>query len=258
MPKSALQSEPDDIIQYKRNLASMKQHNERVRKTKACIDMSTPESLGLKHLKTRAKKKQLNEDRNQHVAKENRKLMENMIKIMSDPRKQKPHVFLDSLNEKERVFYVEKVNRGNEVMFERLKATKPVVSRKKMEEDFNHHQKFLGYMQRKTRFKTLPKIASTKAGSELFDADSYASMNAPSTAPDDPNFGTGLTGSPIQSMSDFRKNVLSQKRAPNLHAPRPTPNGIKEVKRTHSQGHDNELVRDGIRFEMTHEPKASA
>lgn len=59
MPKSALLTEPDDIIQYKRNLMSMQQHNDRVRKTKSCIDMSTPESLGLKHLKTRAKKKQV-------------------------------------------------------------------------------------------------------------------------------------------------------------------------------------------------------
>lgn len=58
MPRSALLAEPDDIIQYKRNLMSMKQHNDRVRQTKSCIDMATPESLGLKHLKTRAKKKQ--------------------------------------------------------------------------------------------------------------------------------------------------------------------------------------------------------
>jgi hypothetical protein len=254
MPKSALLSQPDDIIQYKRNLASMKHHNDRVRATKSCIDMSTPESLGLKHLKTRAKKKQLNEDRNQHVATENRKLMENMIKIMSDPRKQKPHVFLDSLNERERAFYVENVNRGNEVMFERLKATKPVLGRKKMEDDFNHHQKFLGYMQRKSRF-ALPKISAKTEKSELFDSDAYASMN--SSGMDDPNFGTGLTGSPIQSMADFRKNVLSQKRAPNLNAPRQ--DHSKSMTRTESEGGGGSSVdRGGVRFEMTHEPTGSA
>lgn len=172
---------------------------------------------------------------------------------MSDPRKQKPHVFLDSLNERERAFYVEKVNKGNEVLFERLKATKPVLTRQKMEEDFNHHQKFLGYMQRKSRFK-LPKLSPTKK-SELFDSGTYASTNAPSTAPDDPNFGTGLTGSPIQSMADFRRNVLSQKRAPNLHAPRPTTTDLKEVTRMQSQGSDVKSAKDGIRFELTHEPK---
>lgn len=255
MPKSALLSQPDDIIQYKRNLMSMKQHNDRVRKTKSCIDMSTPESLGLKHLKTRAKKKQLNEDRNQHVATENRKLMENMIKIMSDPRKQKPHVFLDSLNERERAFYVENVNRGNEVLFDRLQATQPVLTRKKMEEDFNHHLKFLGYMQRKSRFR-LPKITAKTEKSETFDSGMYASMKSAGTPMDDPNFGTGLTGSPIQSMADFRKNVLSQKRAPNLNNPRPALEA-KTVTRSTSQTGGSEVTRDGIRFEMTHEPKSS-
>lgn len=177
---------------------------------------------------------------------------------MSDPRKQRPHVFLDSLNERERSFYVEKVNRGNEVMYERLKATKPVLTRKKMEDDFQHHQKFLGYMQRKSRFK-LPKISPSKTQTgDLFDSGSYASMSAPPTDPDDPNFGRGLTGSPIQSMSDFRKNVLSQKRAPNLHAPRPGATTNREVIRTTSQGGEDTVTRGGIRFEMTHEPKPSA
>lgn len=176
---------------------------------------------------------------------------------MSDPRKQKPHVFLDSLNERERAFYVEKVNRGNEVLFERLKATRPVLTRKEMEDDFNHHQKFLGYMSRKSRFK-LPKISPSNASnSDLFNADTYSAMTAPGTSPDDPNFGSGLTGSPIQSMADFRKNVLSQKRAPNLNASRQSQSGMKES-RSQSQGSEAQAARDGIRFEMTHEPKVSA
>jgi hypothetical protein len=40
-----------------------------------------PTSLGLKHLIVRAKKQQLVDDRRQEIAKENRKLMENMAKV---------------------------------------------------------------------------------------------------------------------------------------------------------------------------------
>jgi hypothetical protein len=85
MRNSPLLNPPEDIIQYKRNLKSIKLHNDRIRSVKACIDTSAPRSLGLPHLRTRPKKKQLIEDRNQSVAKENRKLMENMVKVMAVP-----------------------------------------------------------------------------------------------------------------------------------------------------------------------------
>lgn len=81
MRDSPLLNPPEDIIQYKRNLKNIRRHNDRIRAVKSCIDTSTPKSLGLPHLKTRPKKKQLIEDRHQTVAKENRKLMENMIKV---------------------------------------------------------------------------------------------------------------------------------------------------------------------------------
>jgi hypothetical protein len=72
---------PEDIIQYKRNRSLYKEHLKRVRGPNALIDSSVPKSLGLKHLQTRAKKKQLMEDRSQLVAKDNKLLMERMTSV---------------------------------------------------------------------------------------------------------------------------------------------------------------------------------
>lgn len=72
---------PEDIIQYKRNRSLYKEHIKRVRGQSALIDSNIPKSLGLKHLQTRAKKKQLMEDRSQLVAKDNKLLMERMTTV---------------------------------------------------------------------------------------------------------------------------------------------------------------------------------
>ena len=45
------------------------------------ISTSTPSTMSLKHLSSRPKKQQLIDDRRQEIAKENRKLMENMAKV---------------------------------------------------------------------------------------------------------------------------------------------------------------------------------
>lgn len=70
-----------DIVQFKREQEYHKQHVERVRSVKHVINTSTPSSLGLKHLETRPKKQQLIDDRQQAIAKENRKLMERMTAV---------------------------------------------------------------------------------------------------------------------------------------------------------------------------------
>jgi hypothetical protein len=80
-PPSTMHNPPEDIIQYKRNRSLYKEHLKRVRGQNALIDSSVPKSLGLKHLQTRAKKKQLMEDRSQLVAKDNKLLMERMTSV---------------------------------------------------------------------------------------------------------------------------------------------------------------------------------
>jgi hypothetical protein len=172
---------------------------------------------------------------------------------MSDPRKQKPHIFLESLNERERLFYVEKVNRGNEVLYERLKNTQPVIQRKKLEHDFELHKKLGEYMKRKSRFR-LPKMSPSRTGSqsELFDSASYATLHAKAAAESGEDADAAFVlneGSPIQSMAEFRKNVLSVKRAPNLGKTSP-----QAMARSQSQGNPKNS-ENPVKFELTHEPE---
>lgn len=52
-------SSPEDIIQYKRNRKLYKEHLNRIHEAHATIDTAPPSSLGLQHLVTRLKKKQV-------------------------------------------------------------------------------------------------------------------------------------------------------------------------------------------------------
>ena len=70
-----------DLVKFKREQDHHIQHVERVRNVKRVINTDTPQSLGLKHLATRPKKQQLIDDRQQMIAKENRKLMERMTTV---------------------------------------------------------------------------------------------------------------------------------------------------------------------------------
>lgn len=50
---------PEDIIQYNRNRKLYKEHLQRVHEAHSSIDTAPPSSLGLQHLVTRLKKKQV-------------------------------------------------------------------------------------------------------------------------------------------------------------------------------------------------------
>jgi hypothetical protein len=55
-----MQGVPEDIIQYKRERKLYKEHLNRIHEAQPMIDSAAPSSLGLKHLETRPKKKQVN------------------------------------------------------------------------------------------------------------------------------------------------------------------------------------------------------
>ena len=74
-----------DIVAVTRNMEQHKLHVMRIRNMQPSTDTSTPKSLGLKHLATRPKKQQLIDDRQQDIAKENKKLMERMTKVSNLP-----------------------------------------------------------------------------------------------------------------------------------------------------------------------------
>jgi hypothetical protein len=50
---------PEDIIQYKRERKLYKEHLNRIHEAHPMVDSMPPSSLGLKHLETRPKKKQV-------------------------------------------------------------------------------------------------------------------------------------------------------------------------------------------------------
>ena len=78
----------DDPITYERNRLMHEQHIYRIRTMRPVVDCGPPRSMGpgMIHLKTRPKKQQLIDDRRHMIAMENKKMMENMTKIMMEPK----------------------------------------------------------------------------------------------------------------------------------------------------------------------------
>jgi hypothetical protein len=215
---------------------------------------STPESLGLQHLAIRPKKQQLIEDRRQTVAKENAKLMGLMTKvfssyhvkkyngslfitqIMNDKRPQPNYVRPNSLNELERKRNVDKLNFENKMMSDRLRKVPPVISKSSLEEDFEKHLKAEANLRRRQmKPMGLPKDLH-HASSVLFDATTYSAQQM-NYSPEN-EYGSN---SPIKSMTEFRKHVISSKKS------------------THNMGKKNgnsisldNLSRD---FELSHQPR---
>ena len=103
----------DDIIAYERNRKLHKMHRDRIKHMKPCTDTTTPKSLGLKHMYHRPKKQQLIDDRRQMIAFENRRLMQHMTKILSEPQQKMTYKKPPSLNETERKLKVDLINLDN-------------------------------------------------------------------------------------------------------------------------------------------------
>jgi hypothetical protein len=137
---------------------------------------------------------------------------------MNEKRRQDKHVPPPSLNEVERKKEVDRVNFENNLMLQRLNRIAPTLSKSQLEEDFQKHLKAEANL-RKRQMKplALPKdMYRVKERSAIFDASTYVSQH-------DSGFGGGGSGllqqdsiSPIQSMSEFRKQVIATKKAANL------------------------------------------
>eukprot|EP01038_Epipyxis_sp_PR26KG_P016082 gene16082-21843_t len=226
-----------DIVQFKREQEQHKLHRLRVRNIQPVISTSTPESLGLKHLKTRPKKQQLIEDRRQMVAKENAKLMERMTKIMAENRLQPKHERPPSLNEVGRKREVDRNNFENRLMIHRLKTVPPVLDRSVFEKDFQHHLKASQNL-RKRQMKPLQlpngspenDMRHKLEDTPLFDTGKYSLQKNSLLEMNDNNYDNinDMNG-PIRSMSDFRREVIAPKKVlPNtsgrLQSPKSAPN----------------------------------
>lgn len=207
-------------VKHHREMKTYQEHRDRLKTISACTDTSTPLSLGLKHLATRPKKQQLIEDRHQVVAKENKQLMERMTKLMVTKRKQPKYERHPSLQETGRKLEADRINFENNLLLHRLKTVNAVLDRKKMKEDYKRHLKIGANMRRKIMpaldFTEDPKngkkVNVSRTVGSGFDSASYISQLEGSVG--EGSFTAG--GSPIKTMAEFRKHVISQKKMANF------------------------------------------
>lgn len=186
---------------------------------------------------------------------------------MTADNPQQKHVHGSSLNERERKLHFQKINKTNEQMLSRLNGVKPILNVKKFADDFERHKKIGGYLKKKRYGPATLKPLSTQpkfgaSASSTFDAESYISHFGPESEKQ----------SPITSMAEFRKAVISSKRmgasssSSGYGGGSPGSTGGKRAgegtMRSSSQG-GFQPARQGqgqgssgreIRFEMTHEP----
>lgn len=194
---------------------------------------------------------------------------------MSEDRKQEHHVNHSSLNERERRDQIEKINKQNRIMLERLQKVTPVLNKKKLDEDFEIHKKMTAYLKKKrygaaTVKESPSKSAPPGTGSGTFDAESYMSLFG---GGHDSLYDSTTLKSPVHSMSEFRKQIISTKRMGSnsreslpplkqshshsqLQSPSQTQSHSNSHSHSHSHSHSNlqGTQKKEIKFEMTHEP----
>lgn len=179
---------------------------------------------------------------------------------MSEERKQDYRPNNSSLNERERRDQIEKINKQNRIMLERLQKVTPVLSKKKLEDDFEIHKKMTTYLKKKrygaATVKESPSKSAPAGPSTTFDVDSYMSLFG---GGHDSLYDSTTLKSPVHSMSEFRKQIISSKRMGSNSRdslPPLTQTNSQSNSYSHSQSNPQlqGSVKKEIRFEMTHEP----
>ncbi len=111
---------------------------------------------------SRPKKQQLIDDRQQSIAKENKKLMERMTKIMSETRSQPKHLKPESRSFSK--VEVDRINFENKLLIHRLKTVPPVIDLDEMKQHFNRHCKIGSNLRR----RQIKPLTSNKDGYVFF------------------------------------------------------------------------------------------
>jgi hypothetical protein len=168
---------------------------------------------------------------------------------MSEDRRQDNRVKQNSLNQRERKGQIEKINRENRVMLERLQHVAPVLNKKKFDEDYELHKKMTSYLKKKRYGVASVKDSPSKSKSapdgkaSTFDAESYMSLFG---GGNDSFYDSTSLKSPVHSMAEFRKQIISSKRMGNSES--------RETLPPLTQTQSTPNMKREIRFEMTHEP----
>lgn len=239
-----------ETVKHKRDMQTFQEHRERLKNIAPCTDTTTPHSLGLKHLATRPKKQQLIEDRHRVVAMENRQLMERMTKLMVTERKQPKYERHPSLAETGRKLEVDRVNMENNLLLHRLKTVSPVLDRGEMERGWARHLKIGANMRRKqlpSHDHVEKKSKSSRTVGSTFDSVSYMTQLEGSVAEN--SLEGGGSASPIRTMAEFRKHVISSKKLAHKQDGQVLETGGNaNISGSRSQAGDQS-------FEMTHNAK---
>lgn len=202
-----------DIVTFKRNQEQHRLHLERIKKVTSVVDTKKPESLGLKHLAYRPKKQQLIDDQKRVISMENAKMMEMMTKRMAEKRPQPKYVKPVSLNDVERKMEVDRLNFENGLLLNRIKTVPPVISIDQMEKDFARHLHAESVLRRKMpKPNALPNgwTHKVKENDPMFDDGKYMDQKGGYGSND--AYEDSISSSPIKSMTDFRKHVISSKK----------------------------------------------
>jgi hypothetical protein len=130
---------------------------------------------------------------------------------MTEKRPQPKYSKPPSLNEVERKLQIDKLNFENNLMLQRIKKTPPVISTAVFEEDFKRHLKAESVLRRRQMKPASPPRGTTKRSTgDLFDSAAYSAQHENMSGPSSADLG--LSASPIKTLSEFRKHVISSKR----------------------------------------------
>ena len=173
---------------------------------------------------------------------------------MSEKRPQPKYVKPVSLNELERRLAVDKVNFENSLMLHRIKNTPPVISKAQFEEDFKRHEEAEKVLRRRQMAPPSPPKdpKSLKIGSSLFDEANYTAQHENISGPSATDLG--LSSSPIKSMTEFRKHVISSKRMKQTNSAESLTSEERNIGETNMSSMPDYNNSNAI-FQLSHNPK---
>lgn len=122
---------------------------------------------------------------------------------------------------------VDRINFDNKLLNSRLRTVTSTFDLDGMREDFERHKKVSDHLRRRQIKPLGHKDSMSKKGTGFvgegsFDSGSYLSAQSSNVLMNGGSIAEGsIVDSPIKSMADFRKHVLSTKKMPNGFVPPP-------------------------------------
>jgi hypothetical protein len=211
---------------------------------------------------------------------------------MSEPRKQVKQIKIISTADHQRRRFIDRVNKENKALFERLEKVAPNVNAKKLDEEYILHKKRVASLKHK-RY-TLVSTSSTNKLNDMshvleedpwgstFDANSYVhhlnqqqigiNKSSRSSTADGNNYHNSNTlqyesnqyndlssTPPIKNMEDFRRQIITKKKIPNgLLPPMTNSNNYNNSSsinnNTNSYSNSSPIRFEGIQISSTTPP----